>query len=76
MRLLDFFLKALEITCDALDIRIGGVLSQEKHPVAYFSKKLNDTRNSIPPMIRSFMRQFKLCVTSAITYYRKNSLSI
>ena len=43
MRLSDFT-KAFEITCDASGIGICGVLSQEKHLVAYFSEKLNDTR--------------------------------
>ena len=37
MRLIDFT-KAFKITCDALGIKIGGVLSQEKHHVAYFSE--------------------------------------
>ena len=55
MRRLDFT-KAFEITCDVSSIGIGGVLSQEKHHIAYLSEKLNDTRNNIPPTIRSSMR--------------------
>ena len=41
--LLDFS-KVLEITYDTSCIGIGGALSQEKHHVAYFSEKLNDTQ--------------------------------
>ena len=43
MRLLDFS-KVFEVIFDALGLAIGGVLSQENHPVAYFSEKLNDAR--------------------------------
>ena len=43
MHLSDFS-KVFEETCAASGLAIGGLLSQENHPVAYFSEKLNEVR--------------------------------
>ena len=45
MRLLDFS-KAFEVMCDAsgIGIGIGGVLSQEKHLIVFFSEKLSGAK--------------------------------
>lgn len=36
--------KVYEVHKDALDIAVGGVLMQDKYPVAFESCKLNDTK--------------------------------
>ena len=44
--------KVFEVACDALCVRIEGVLSQDGHHIAYFSEKFNDLNNDILLMIK------------------------
>jgi hypothetical protein len=41
---LPYFGKKIQVRCDASGLSIGVVLSQDNNPVAYFSEKVNDTK--------------------------------
>jgi len=69
MRLSDFS-KVFEVTRDATGLAIGGVLNQKNHPVAYFSEKLNDTRQ-----LNSTYDEKFYAVVQVLCYWRYYLLS-
>ncbi|KAI9200037.1 hypothetical protein LWI28_001796 [Acer negundo] len=48
------FSKAFEISCDASGVGISGVISQEGHPIAFFSEKLNSAKQKYSTYDKEF----------------------
>lgn len=64
MRLLVFF-KVFEVAWDVWGVHMGGVLSQEGHPLSYFSKKLKELSQKY-----STFNKESYIVVQALRYWR------
>ena len=75
-RLLDFS-QVFEIACDSFGFGIGGVLSQEGYPIAFFSEKLNDSRRvKYTTFEKSYMPYSNPFAIEDITFYLKSLIYI
>ena len=66
------FSKEFEVSCDAWGIDMGGVLSQEKHPIAYFGEKLSGAKLNYSIYDKEFYAFVQSLRHWRITFYCKN----
>jgi len=59
------FSKPFTLEIDASEVGINAVLSQDQHPIAYFSKKITDMMQRQPAYTREFF-----AITEAITKFK------
>jgi hypothetical protein len=66
LHLLDFS-KLFEVACDASNMGIGRVFSQDGHPIAYFSEKLNKAKQKYSTYNKEFTQWLNPFVIGTIT---------
>ena len=59
------FGKVFEVACDTSGVGVGGVLSQEGHPMEYFNQKLNDVQKRYLNYDREFY-----AIIQSLQYWR------
>jgi iron uptake system EfeUOB component EfeO/EfeM len=48
------FEKTFQVRCDASEVAIGSILSQDNRPISYFSEKLNETKRKYSAYDKEF----------------------